>query len=81
MPALTPLSSCSVLACKFVDEVVIGSPTVITQDLLTTFNISLVRSTHKHAASACCRPNCALLVVFAARPCAMWAPMQLVVLD
>jgi len=26
-----------------VDEVVIGSPTVITQDLLTTFNISLVR--------------------------------------
>uniref|UniRef100_A0A7S3R010 ethanolamine-phosphate cytidylyltransferase n=1 Tax=Dunaliella tertiolecta TaxID=3047 RepID=A0A7S3R010_DUNTE len=34
--------SLSVLACKYVDEVVIGSPTIITQDLITTFNISLV---------------------------------------
>lgn len=34
--------SLSVLACKYVDEVVIGSPTIITRDLLTTFNISLV---------------------------------------
>ncbi|KAK9824144.1 hypothetical protein WJX72_008090 [[Myrmecia] bisecta] len=34
--------SLSVLACKFVDEVIIGAPLEITQDLLTTFNISLV---------------------------------------
>jgi ethanolamine-phosphate cytidylyltransferase len=34
--------SLSVLACKYVDEVVIGSPMVITRDLITTFNISVV---------------------------------------
>ncbi|KAG1660779.1 hypothetical protein FOA52_011320 [Chlamydomonas sp. UWO 241] len=34
--------SLSVLACKYVDEVVIGSPMVITRDLITTFNISIV---------------------------------------
>ncbi|KAL4419461.1 hypothetical protein ABPG77_003574 [Micractinium sp. CCAP 211/92] len=32
----------SVLSCRYVDEVVIGAPTEITEDLLTTFNISLV---------------------------------------
>lgn len=32
----------SVLACKYVDEVIIGAPTVIGEDLLRTFNISLV---------------------------------------
>ncbi|PRW39371.1 CTP-phosphoethanolamine cytidylyltransferase isoform A [Chlorella sorokiniana] len=32
----------SVLSCRYVDEVVIGAPMVITEDLLTTFNISLV---------------------------------------
>lgn len=32
----------SVLACKYVDEVIIGAPTVISEDLLRTFNISLV---------------------------------------
>lgn len=32
----------SVLACKWVDEVVIGAPSVITPDLIKTFNISLV---------------------------------------
>ncbi len=34
--------SLSVLACKYVDEVVIGSPTQLTEDLIKTFNISLV---------------------------------------
>ncbi|GAQ92628.1 CTP:phosphorylethanolamine cytidyltransferase [Klebsormidium nitens] len=34
--------SLSVLACRYVDEVVIGAPWDVTQDLLTTFNISLV---------------------------------------
>eukprot|EP00696_Hemimastix_kukwesjijk_P014568 gnl/Hemi2/28603_TR9482_c0_g1_i1.p1 gnl/Hemi2/28603_TR9482_c0_g1~~gnl/Hemi2/28603_TR9482_c0_g1_i1.p1 ORF type:complete len:689 (+),score=210.55 gnl/Hemi2/28603_TR9482_c0_g1_i1:133-2067(+) len=29
----------NVLACKYVDEVIIGAPWVITQDLMTTFNI------------------------------------------
>lgn len=32
----------SVLACKYADEVVIGAPTVITEDIITTFNISVV---------------------------------------
>lgn len=32
----------SVLACKYVDEVIIGSPVVITDDLIKTFNISVV---------------------------------------
>lgn len=32
----------SVLACKYVDEVIIGAPTIINDDLLRTFNISLV---------------------------------------
>ena len=32
----------SVLACRYVDEVVIGAPAVISADLLTTFNIALV---------------------------------------
>ncbi|KAG2422672.1 hypothetical protein HXX76_015837 [Chlamydomonas incerta] len=34
--------SLSVLSCKYVDEVVIGSPCVITEDLMKTFNISVV---------------------------------------
>lgn len=34
--------SLSVLACRYVDEVVIGAPWDVTRDLLTTFNISLV---------------------------------------
>lgn len=32
----------SVLACKYVDEVIIGAPTKITETLLKTFHISLV---------------------------------------
>jgi ethanolamine-phosphate cytidylyltransferase len=32
----------SVLACRYTDEVIIGAPSVITEDLLTTFNISMV---------------------------------------
>jgi ethanolamine-phosphate cytidylyltransferase len=34
--------SLSVLACRYVDEVIIGAPWEVTKDLLTTFNISLV---------------------------------------
>lgn len=34
--------SLSVLACRFVDEVIIGAPRKITKDMITTFNISLV---------------------------------------
>ncbi|TKY60778.1 Ethanolamine-phosphate cytidylyltransferase [Spatholobus suberectus] len=34
--------SLSVLACRYVDEVIIGSPWEITKDMITTFNISLV---------------------------------------
>jgi len=32
----------SVLACRYADEVVIGAPAKITNDLLTTFNVSIV---------------------------------------
>lgn len=34
--------SLSVLACRYVDEVIIGAPWEITNDMITTFNISLV---------------------------------------
>ncbi|ONK70632.1 uncharacterized protein A4U43_C05F35760 [Asparagus officinalis] len=34
--------SLSVLACRYVDEVIIGAPREVTQDMITTFNISLV---------------------------------------
>lgn len=34
--------SLSVLACRYVDEVIIGAPWEITRDMITTFNISLV---------------------------------------
>lgn len=34
--------SLSVLACRYVDEVIIGAPLEITKDMITTFNISLV---------------------------------------
>lgn len=34
--------SLSVLACRYVDEVIIGAPWEVTQDMMTTFNISLV---------------------------------------
>ena len=32
----------SVLACRYADEVIIGAPQIITEDLLTTFGIGLV---------------------------------------
>ena len=32
----------SVLACRYADEVIIGAPQIITEDLLTTFNINQV---------------------------------------
>jgi ethanolamine-phosphate cytidylyltransferase len=32
----------NVLSCKYVDEVVIGAPFAITQDLLKTLNVSVV---------------------------------------
>ncbi|KAJ6808290.1 putative ethanolamine-phosphate cytidylyltransferase [Iris pallida] len=34
--------SLSVLACRYVDEVIIGAPREVTQDMITTFNISVV---------------------------------------
>ncbi|KAK8604896.1 hypothetical protein V6N13_082361 [Hibiscus sabdariffa] len=34
--------SLSVLACRFVDEVIIGAPWEVTKDMITTFNISIV---------------------------------------
>jgi ethanolamine-phosphate cytidylyltransferase len=34
--------SLSVLACKYVDEVIIGAPATVTADILTTFNIAVV---------------------------------------
>ncbi|KAG9443394.1 hypothetical protein H6P81_014734 [Aristolochia fimbriata] len=34
--------SLSVLACRYVDEVIIGAPWVVSKDMITTFNISLV---------------------------------------
>uniref|UniRef100_A0A2N9G3Y5 Ethanolamine-phosphate cytidylyltransferase n=1 Tax=Fagus sylvatica TaxID=28930 RepID=A0A2N9G3Y5_FAGSY len=34
--------SLSVLACRYVDEVIIGTPWEVTTDMITTFNISLV---------------------------------------
>jgi ethanolamine-phosphate cytidylyltransferase len=34
--------SLSVLACRYVDEIIIGAPWEITKDMITTFNISLV---------------------------------------
>ncbi|KAK6139712.1 hypothetical protein DH2020_026543 [Rehmannia glutinosa] len=34
--------SLSVLACRYVDEVIIGAPWEVTNDMITTFNISLV---------------------------------------
>ncbi|KAI8019098.1 Ethanolamine-phosphate cytidylyltransferase [Camellia lanceoleosa] len=34
--------SLSVLACRYVDEVIIGAPLKVTRDMITTFNISLV---------------------------------------
>ncbi|XP_047340730.1 ethanolamine-phosphate cytidylyltransferase-like [Impatiens glandulifera] len=34
--------SLSVLACRYVDEVIIGAPAVVSKDMITTFDISLV---------------------------------------
>ncbi|ONK78265.1 uncharacterized protein A4U43_C02F16440, partial [Asparagus officinalis] len=34
--------SLSVLACRYVDEVIIGAPWVVSKDMITTFNISWV---------------------------------------
>ncbi|KAL0346871.1 UNVERIFIED_CONTAM: Ethanolamine-phosphate cytidylyltransferase [Sesamum calycinum] len=34
--------SLSVLACRYVDEVIIGAPWEVTKDMITTFNLSLV---------------------------------------
>lgn len=41
----------SVLACRHVDEVIIGAPSVVSQDMITTMNISLVvHGTHRSGA-------------------------------
>ena len=36
------------LSCKFVDEVVIGAPWFVTEDLLKSFNIQLVVDSNPH---------------------------------
>ncbi|KAE8678804.1 Ethanolamine-phosphate cytidylyltransferase [Hibiscus syriacus] len=41
----------SVLACRYVDEVIIGAPWGVTKDMITTFNISLV--VHGTIAESC----------------------------
>jgi cytidyltransferase-like protein len=41
----------SVLACRYVDEVVMGTPQTLTKDLLTTFNIGLVVQGSVHGAA------------------------------
>eukprot|EP00216_Chloropicon_sp_CCMP2111_P006440 CAMPEP_0198239238 /NCGR_PEP_ID=MMETSP1446-20131203/4699_1 /TAXON_ID=1461542 ORGANISM="Unidentified sp, Strain CCMP2111" /NCGR_SAMPLE_ID=MMETSP1446 /ASSEMBLY_ACC=CAM_ASM_001112 /LENGTH=483 /DNA_ID=CAMNT_0043921793 /DNA_START=45 /DNA_END=1496 /DNA_ORIENTATION=+ len=41
-----------VLACKYVDEIVMGAPPAITQDLITVFNISCVVHGSVHHGSA-----------------------------
>lgn len=46
--------SLSVLACKYVDEVVIGAPVNVTEDLIKTFNISLVvRGSTSETSTSC----------------------------
>lgn len=41
--------SLGVMACKHVDEVIIGAPDVITKDLITTFNVSVVVAEREEA--------------------------------
>jgi glycerol-3-phosphate cytidylyltransferase-like family protein len=43
--------SLSVLACRYVDEVIIGAPWEVTKDMITTFNISVV------VHGTCAEPN------------------------
>jgi ethanolamine-phosphate cytidylyltransferase len=43
--------SLSVLACRYVDEIIIGAPWEVTKDMITTFNISLV------VHGTCAEPN------------------------
>jgi ethanolamine-phosphate cytidylyltransferase len=43
--------SLSVLACRYVDEVIIGAPWQVTKDMITTFNISVV------VHGTCAEPN------------------------
>ena len=33
---------CSVMSCRYVDEVIIGAPLDITEDMIRTMNISVV---------------------------------------
>jgi ethanolamine-phosphate cytidylyltransferase len=51
--------SLSVLACKYVDEVIIGAPARLTPDLLTTFGVTVVvRGTvHESTGGAACSPR------------------------
>lgn len=45
--------SLSVLGCRYVDEVIIGAPWEVSQDMMTTFNISLV--VHGTVAEGTCK--------------------------
>ncbi|KAI4380243.1 hypothetical protein MLD38_006458 [Melastoma candidum] len=47
--------SLSVLACRYVDEIIIGAPWAITKDMITTFNITLV--VHGTIAERASRPG------------------------
>jgi ethanolamine-phosphate cytidylyltransferase len=49
----------NVLACKWVDEVIIGAPFVITSDLLTTLHVQVTKMTFPSLSSthtSICRP-------------------------
>ncbi|XP_038993926.1 ethanolamine-phosphate cytidylyltransferase-like [Hibiscus syriacus] len=47
----------SVLACRYVDEVIIGAPWGVTKDMITTFNISLVVHGTISESNTCCLVN------------------------
>lgn len=59
MPSVLYPLCCTVLihccaVCRYVDEVVIGSPTILRDDLIKTFNISLVvRGSAENFAQSC----------------------------
>ena len=45
--------ACSVLSCRYVDEVIIGAPLVITEDMMKTMNISVVvKGAHAYSLTA-----------------------------
>ncbi len=53
------VAACSVLSCKYVDEVIIGAPLAITADMIHTMNISVVVTGNDHGSVLCitCPPT------------------------